>query len=186
MRILVVEDDKDLNRQLEASLLEAGYVVDKAFDGEEGHFLGDTEPYDAVILDVMLPEMNGFEFLEAFNLLDPKYTNDFQIVIAMLSNHLIDKDIFMTKDASALNFQYILTQLVPDRKFKWIGRKGRINFSTVWKAPLPEIFILNILHHPRNRLPMNPLPGQYSAALLHIKMHIRQISERGLGRHMMV
>jgi len=64
MRILIVEDDKDLNRQLEASLLDAGYVVDKAFDGEEGHFLGDTEPYDAVILDIGLPLMDGISVLE--------------------------------------------------------------------------------------------------------------------------
>jgi len=64
MRILVVEDDKDLNRQLVEALDEAGYVVDKAFDGEEGHFLGDTEPYDAVILDIGLPEMDGISVLE--------------------------------------------------------------------------------------------------------------------------
>ena len=44
MRILIVEDEKDLNRQLEEACIEAGYVVDKAYDGEEGHFLGDTEP----------------------------------------------------------------------------------------------------------------------------------------------
>ena len=64
MRILVVEDDVNLNRQLVEALLEAGYVVDKAFDGEEGHFLGDTEPYDAVILDIGLPEMDGITVLE--------------------------------------------------------------------------------------------------------------------------
>ena len=64
MRILIVEDDQDLNRQLEASLIDAGYVVDKAFDGEEGHFLGDTEPYDAVILDIGLPQMDGISILE--------------------------------------------------------------------------------------------------------------------------
>lgn len=66
MRILVVEDDKDLNRQLVEALTEAGYVVDKAFDGEEGHYLGDTEPYDAVILDIGLPEMDGISVLEAW------------------------------------------------------------------------------------------------------------------------
>jgi len=66
MRILVVEDDKDLNRQLVESLTEAGYVVDMAFDGEEGHFLGDTEPYDAVILDIGLPELDGISVLEAW------------------------------------------------------------------------------------------------------------------------
>ncbi len=56
MRLLVVEDDRDLNRQLVSVLSQAGYAVDSAFDGEEGHFLGDTEPYDAVILDLGLPK----------------------------------------------------------------------------------------------------------------------------------
>jgi len=64
MRILVVEDDTNLNRQLKEALTEAGYVVDVAFDGEEGHFLGDTEPYDAVVLDIGLPQMDGLSVLE--------------------------------------------------------------------------------------------------------------------------
>ncbi len=64
MRILIVEDDRELNRQLEEACVESGYVVDKAFDGEEGHFLGDTEPYDAVILDIGLPTMDGITVLE--------------------------------------------------------------------------------------------------------------------------
>ena len=64
MRILVVEDDTNLNRQLKEALTEAGYAVDVAFDGEEGHFLGDTEPYDAVVLDIGLPRMDGLSVLE--------------------------------------------------------------------------------------------------------------------------
>lgn len=64
MRILVVEDDASLNRQLKEALTEAGYAVDVAFDGEEGHFLGDTEPYDAIILDIGLPQMDGLSVLE--------------------------------------------------------------------------------------------------------------------------
>ena len=64
MRILVVEDDTNLNRQLKEALTEAGYVVDVALDGEEGHFLGDTEPYDAVVLDIGLPQMDGLSVLE--------------------------------------------------------------------------------------------------------------------------
>ena len=64
MRILLVEDDKDLQRLLRKSLADAGYVVDAALDGEEGHFLGDTEPYDAVVLDLGLPKMDGVAVLE--------------------------------------------------------------------------------------------------------------------------
>ena len=66
MRVLVVEDEEALNRQLKDALEENGYVVDAAFDGEEGHFLGDTEPYDAVILDIGLPKMDGISVLEAW------------------------------------------------------------------------------------------------------------------------
>ena len=64
MRLLVVEDDPDLNRQLVSALQEAGYVVDSAKDGEEGHYLGDTEPYDAVVLDLGLPVLDGVSVLE--------------------------------------------------------------------------------------------------------------------------
>lgn len=64
MRVLLVEDDPDLTRQLKAALDEAGYIVDHAPDGEEGHFLGDTEPYDAIILDLGLPELDGITVLK--------------------------------------------------------------------------------------------------------------------------
>ena len=64
MRLLVVEDDPDLRRQLVGSLKDAGYAVDGAADGDEGHFLGDTEPYDAVVLDIGLPGKDGITILE--------------------------------------------------------------------------------------------------------------------------
>src|SRR5918999_5519135 len=64
MRVLVVEDDANLNRQLVTALKEAGYAVDAATDGEEGHYLGETEPYDAVVLDLGLPLIDGISVLE--------------------------------------------------------------------------------------------------------------------------
>lgn len=64
MRILVVEDEPDLARQIKQALIEASYAVDAAADGEEGHFLGETEPYDAVVLDLGLPIMDGVSVLE--------------------------------------------------------------------------------------------------------------------------
>ena len=66
MRLLVVEDDRDLNRQISSALEAAGYAVDRAFDGEEGWFRGDTEPYDAVVLDIGLPKRDGISILEAW------------------------------------------------------------------------------------------------------------------------
>ncbi|MEP7240413.1 MAG: response regulator transcription factor [Devosia sp.] len=64
MRILVVEDDVNLNRQIKDALAEGGYAVDVAVDGEEGHYLGETEPYDAIVLDIGLPQMDGLSVLE--------------------------------------------------------------------------------------------------------------------------
>ncbi|MCZ2328502.1 response regulator transcription factor [Bartonella sp. F02] len=64
MRILIVEDDRDLNSQLAEAVREMGYVFDNAFDGEEAYFLGSTESYDAVILDVGLPRMDGISVVE--------------------------------------------------------------------------------------------------------------------------
>ncbi len=64
MRILLVEDEPDLARQLKGALADAGYVVDHAPDGEEAEFLGETEPYDAVVLDLGLPKIDGVTVLE--------------------------------------------------------------------------------------------------------------------------
>ena len=64
MRILVVEDDPDLSRQLAEALKDSGYAVDVADNGEDGHFMGDTEPYDAVVLDLGLPVIDGISVLQ--------------------------------------------------------------------------------------------------------------------------
>ncbi len=64
MRVLLVEDDVDLSRQLKTALSDAGYAVDHAPDGEEAWFLGDTEPYDVVVLDLGLPKIDGVSVLE--------------------------------------------------------------------------------------------------------------------------
>ncbi len=64
MRILIVEDEPNLARQLRQTLESAGYAVDNAHDGEEGQFLGETENYDAVILDLGLPEVDGLTVLD--------------------------------------------------------------------------------------------------------------------------
>ena len=64
MRVLVVEDNVELARQIKRALEHALYVAEVAHDGEEGVFLGDTERYDAVVLDLGLPKLDGIEVLE--------------------------------------------------------------------------------------------------------------------------
>lgn len=64
MRLLVVEDDPDLAGQLVEALRDSGYAVDLTGDGEEAEFLGETEPYDAVVLDLGLPNVDGMTILE--------------------------------------------------------------------------------------------------------------------------
>lgn len=64
MRILVIEDNVELTRQIKNALEQSLYVVDVAYDGEEGKFLGDSEHYDAVVLDLGLPKMDGIEVLD--------------------------------------------------------------------------------------------------------------------------
>lgn len=66
MRILIVEDEPDLAEQLAATMRDAGYAVDTAHNGEDGQFLGETEPYDAVILDLGLPIIDGVSVLESW------------------------------------------------------------------------------------------------------------------------
>jgi two-component system OmpR family response regulator len=63
MRILLVEDDATLRAQLRTALVEAAYVVDEADNGRDAHFLGDTEPFDAVVLDLGLPQLDGLSVL---------------------------------------------------------------------------------------------------------------------------
>ena len=64
MRLLLVEDDPTLRAQLRAGLSEAGYAVDAADNGRDAHHLGAHEPFDAVILDLGLPQLDGLSVLK--------------------------------------------------------------------------------------------------------------------------
>ena len=64
MRILVVEDEKDLNRVISKRLESEGYSVDRCFDGEEALDFIDVGEFDAIIMDIMMPHINGIEVLK--------------------------------------------------------------------------------------------------------------------------
>lgn len=66
MRLLVVEDEPTIAEQLVEALTEAGYAVDVAHDGEDAAYRGATEPYDAVVLDLGLPRLDGLSVLRGW------------------------------------------------------------------------------------------------------------------------
>ncbi len=66
MRLLLIEDDAELTNYLRADLVKAGFAVDVADNGIDGEFLGDSEPYDAIVLDLGLPQKSGLDILAAW------------------------------------------------------------------------------------------------------------------------
>jgi len=65
MRILIVEDDRRIANVLKKGLSEEGFAIDLAYDGLEGQFLGESEDYDLIILDLMLPKLDGISVCKA-------------------------------------------------------------------------------------------------------------------------
>ena len=61
MRILIIEDEHRLSNIIKKGLTENGFAVDQAFDGEEGQYLAESEQYDLIVLDIMLPKLDGIE-----------------------------------------------------------------------------------------------------------------------------
>ena len=61
MRILIIEDERKLSNIVRRGLIEEGFATDQAFDGEEGQYLAESESYDLIILDIMLPKINGLD-----------------------------------------------------------------------------------------------------------------------------
>jgi two-component system OmpR family response regulator len=64
MRILIVEDDAQIASFVVKGLKQAGYAVDHVADGEEGLYMAQVNPYDALIIDLMLPKLDGFALIE--------------------------------------------------------------------------------------------------------------------------
>ena len=59
MRVLIIEDEVRLSNIIKKGFTEDGFAVDQAFDGEEGQYLAESEQYDLIVLDLMLPKIDG-------------------------------------------------------------------------------------------------------------------------------
>lgn len=98
MRLLVVEDEKYLNKTLTERLTKIGYTVDNCFDGEDAIYYIENAKYDGIILDVMMPKLNGFEVLRIMR--DRKILTP----VLMLTAKDSDEDIINGLDTGANDY----------------------------------------------------------------------------------
>jgi heavy metal response regulator len=87
MRILLVEDEKKIASFIERGLIEQHYSVDVAYDGNEGLYLAEVNPYDLVVLDIMLPGKDGFTVCQELR----KQKNDVPILMLTARDDVRDK-----------------------------------------------------------------------------------------------
>lgn len=98
MRLLVVEDEKHLNKTLTERLTKVGYTVDNCFDGEDALFYIENTEYDGIVLDVMMPKVNGFDVLRIIR--DKKILTP----VLMLTAKDSDEDIIKGLDIGANDY----------------------------------------------------------------------------------
>jgi two-component system OmpR family response regulator len=87
MRILIVEDDKDIAKQLSAFLTQGGFLPHVAHTGEEGHYQGDVGNFDLVLLDIGLPDRDGFSVLEEWR----RDGRNMPVIIVSARSHKMEK-----------------------------------------------------------------------------------------------
>ena len=135
MRILLIEDDVAIARSLKEGLEDEAYAVDVAYDGDEGYRTATADDYDAIILDIMLPSMNGYEVCQALRQ-DGKRTP-----ILMLTARDAERDIVKGLDTGAddylakpFSFEVLLPRLRailrrPNEKLGEILRVGDLTLD---------------------------------------------------------
>jgi len=135
MRILLVEDDVAIARSLKEGLEDEAYAVDVAHDGDEGYRTVTADDYDVIILDVMLPEMNGYEVCRALR------QDGNQTPILMLTARDAERDIIEGLDMGAddylakpFSFEVLLARLRallrrPNEKLEEILRVGDLTLD---------------------------------------------------------
>ena len=114
MRILIVEDEPTLGKQLKSTLEGAGYAVDLSTDGEDGHYMGSTENYDAVILDLGLPEIDGLTVLDRWR----KEGRKFPVLVLTARDSWSDKVAGLDAGAD----DYLAKPFEPDELLHAVGR----------------------------------------------------------------
>lgn len=112
MKILIIEDDRAISDALKEGLEDEAYAVDATYDGDEGYRTARAEEYDLIILDIMLPNMNGYEVCQTLR------KENIHTTILMLTAKSQEKDIIKGLDdgaddylAKPFNFDVLLARI---------------------------------------------------------------------------
>ncbi len=171
MRILLIEDEKRIANFVHRGLKEEHYTVDVAYDGEQGLFLAEINPYDLIILDIMLPGKNGIAICK--ELRNKKISSP--ILVLTARNSVKDKvsgldagvDDYLTKPFA---FDELLARV------RALLRRQRTDKTSLLKVADLE---LNQLSHKVNRADKEiPLTSKEYALLEYLLLHSNQIVTR--------
>jgi len=156
MRILVIEDERRLANVIKKGLVEDGFAVDLAYDGEDGQFMAEEEPFDLIVLDLMLPKIDGLTIcrnLRKKNLKTP-------ILILTAKTTVEDKvrgldsgaDDYLTKPFSFVELRSRIHALI---------RRSKENPSPILKS---ADLIVDPLKHTvtRNKIKINLTPKEFA------------------------
>ena len=97
-KIIIVEDEKAISKALQLKLIHEGYLVDAAYNGDEGLGKVKSEKYDLILLDMVMPVKDGFTFLEEVN------AAGFKIPVIVISNLNQTEDIKKARSLGAVDF----------------------------------------------------------------------------------
>ncbi|QPJ66346.1 MAG: response regulator transcription factor [Candidatus Nitrohelix vancouverensis] len=143
MRILVVEDEKKVAGFIRKGLEEETYAVDVAYDGEEGLFLAKENQYDLIILDWMLPKIDGMEVLSRLR----KAKNDTPVILLTAKDAVEDKVAGLNRGADDyLTKPFAFSELVA--RIRVLLRRGRQETKTVLSI---DGLTLDLVSHKVNR-----------------------------------
>jgi two-component system copper resistance phosphate regulon response regulator CusR len=176
MRILVVEDEPPIARTIRRALTEAGYSADEAHDGEEGLRLGQTYPYDLVILDLLLPKRHGLSVLRELRAAKPALP----ILVLTALDQLEEKVDGLDKGADDyLTKPFALEELLA--RVRALLRRGseRVTGSLVTVADLEVDLAAHVVR--RGGAVLKLTPREYALLVLFVNRRGEVLSRTEIG-----
>ena len=138
MRLLIVEDEKDLNRRISKRLEKEGYSIDSCFDGEEALSFMAVGEYDAVIMDIMMPKLNGLDVLKTIK----RQGNDTPVLLLTAKDSIEDR--VSGLDAGAADYlikPFAFEELLA--RIRVMTRKAANNLTNVFSVGDLEVDVLS-------------------------------------------